>query len=262
MPPNTGSDPQWTLWQFIDSSFPSGAFMHSGGLEAAFRAELPAVKWTTNTLTHYLRLYVQQTAGTLLPIVREAFVHGEDLNKYAELDLLTEQCTVSNHVTHRASTSMGMSLIITAGTCSCSSTSVNVALVNCFPNNRLKEVKAFINTHEHPATEVSRVTKSVQGHFAPLFGLICKRLELEQDHVRIGQVFMYTSLRAVVSAAVRLNMIGPIEGQRIQASCYQLAQKIVIEHIDRPLEQLGQTCPLLDIIQGSHDTLYSRLFNT
>jgi urease accessory protein len=241
-------DPQWTLWQFIDSSFPSGAFMHSGGLEAAFRAELPAVKWTTDTLTHYLRLYVQQTAGALLPIVREAFVHGEDLNKYAELDLLTEQCTVSNHVTHRASTSMGMSLIITA--------------VNCFPNNRLKEVKAFINTYEHPATEVSLVTKSVQGHFAPLFGLICKRLELEQDHVRIGQVFMYTSLRAVVSAAVRLNMIGPIEGQRIQASCYQLAQKIVIEHIDRPLEQLGQTCPLLDIIQGSHDTLYSRLFNT
>ncbi len=137
-------------------------------------------------------------------------------------------------------------------------------LVNCFPNNRLKEVKAFINTYEYPPTDVKvpRVTKSIQGHFAPLFGLICKRLDLEEDHARIGQVFMYASLRAVVSAAVRMNMIGPIEGQRIQASCYQLAQKIVSEHIDRPLEQLGQTCPLLDIIQGSHDTLYSRLFNT
>jgi len=226
--------------------------MHSGGLEAAFRAELPGVKWTTDTLTHYLQLYVQQTAGTLLPIVREAFVHGEDLQRYAELDLLTEQCTVSNHVTHRASTAMGMSLIITAGERQRVIRSRNWLLiffvaVNCFPNNRLKEVKTFINSYEHtrPSTLVSpgakEIMTSIQGHFAPLFGLICKRLALEEDHVRIGQVFMYTSLRAVVSAAVRLNMIGPIEGQRIQASCYHLAQRIVIEHIDRPLEQLGQT---------------------
>ena len=30
----------WRLWQLVDSSFPTGAFAHSGGLEAASHAGL------------------------------------------------------------------------------------------------------------------------------------------------------------------------------------------------------------------------------
>ena len=67
---------------------------------------------------------------------------------------------------------------------------------------------------------------------------------------------LYTTARDVTSAAVRLDLLGPIEGASMLHGLRDLMQELAAE----PHEQSWQIDPILDVIQGTHDSLYSRLF--
>ena len=82
---------------------------------------------------------------------------------------------------------------------------------------------------------------------------------LFQDQTR--RLFLFLHCRSIVSAAVRLNIVGPYGGQRLLT---QLS-----ERVDHAIDMYGgqskvsfQTNPLLDLLQNHHDRLYSKLFNS
>jgi urease accessory protein UreF len=52
-----------------------------------------------------------------------------------------------------------------------------------------------------------------------MFGVVCKALGLSLD--LCDRVFLRIFLRDLVSAAVRLNLIGPMEGARMQVEAFQ-----------------------------------------
>ena len=68
--------------------------------------------------------------------------------------------------------------------------------------------------------------------------------------------------RSVLSAAVRLGVTGSYEAQRLQAECAAWSATVQARCHDAGPDDLAQTAPIIDILQGAHDRLYSRLFQS
>lgn len=75
-------------------------------------------------------------------------------------------------------------------------------------------------------------------------------------------LFLYLHVRSVVSSAIRMSLVGPYKGQEILFKSQQLVSELIaLVKID-DVKLAVQTCPILDILQGSHDRLYTRIFNS
>lgn len=166
---------------------------------------------------------LRQLARASLPFVTAA--HDQPA-RLAELDRQCEAFT-TNHVANRASRLQGRALAATVD-------------------------RVF------PPTSPS--TPLVHGHLAPVFGAALHRLGA--DRTTTVRLFTFQHLRNVLAAAVRLNIVGPLEAQSLQSRLDPVADQVVAEGLTRSLADLGQTAPLLDLWQGAQDRLYSRLFQT
>lgn len=213
----------WLLWQLADSAFPAGSFGHSGGIEAAW--QLGEIQ-SPVALENYARSTLQQLTRAALPFVLDA--HAAP-GRFNELDHLCD-VFLSNHVANRGSRLMGKSLI--------------VAAEQSFGSTALTEFRS--------TTQI--------GHFAPAFGVIARLLEV--DRASTARLFTFIQLRGVLASAVRLGIIGPLEAQRIQFKLSPAAETAAASSLRFTTEDIAHTSPLLDVWQGAHDRLYSRLFQT
>lgn len=75
--------------------------------------------------------------------------------------------------------------------------------------------------------------------------------------------FLLSQAKALCSAAVRLGTIGPYRAQQILAArpTQELLAACVRESAGIDPHDASQTWPLLDVYQGRHELLYSRVFN-
>jgi urease accessory protein len=223
------------VWQLADSAFPIGGFAHSGGLEAAWQhGEVR----TRDELFAFLETALEQSEHNALPFVVTA--HAEP-GRLPELDHLCDTF-FTNHVANRASRLLGRAF--------------------------LTAVKRIFREHRPRAGADGEITPLCAGlnagtpfaHFAPTFGASLHLLGLQRDIV--VRLFLFNHLRSLVAAAVRLNIVGPMEGQAIQFRMVGLIEKICTRSGSLTLENLAQTAPLLEIWQGAQDRLYSRLFQS
>ena len=68
---------------------------------------------------------------------------------------------------------------------------------------------------------------------------------------------MFITMRDVVSAATRLNLIGPLGAALLQHQVALIAEVILEKWMNRYVEEACQTMPLLDTVQGCHGYLFS-----
>lgn len=212
----------WLVWQLVDSAFPTGGFAHSSGLEAAWQHG--EVRGRVE-LVSYLEASLDQLGHAALPFVLAAWDHHE---RSPEFDRLYDVFT-TNHVANRASRAQG---------------------------------RAFLTAVERVfKSEIRNLESQVEfAHFAPLFGGCLGRLGLAREVV--ARMFFFNHLRGLLAAAVRLNIVGPMEAQVLQQRLAPKAELVrqACEHL--ALDQIAQTSPLLDLWQGTQDCLYSRLFQS
>jgi urease accessory protein len=149
--------------------------------------------------------------------------HAEP-GRLAELDQLCDAFT-SNHVANRASRLQGRAFLTAA-----------------------RKIFGVV------------VSESPCRHFAPVFGASLKYLEVSRSSA--ARLFFFSHLRSLLAAAVRLNIVGPMEAQILQRRLAPVAERILTECQTLTLEDLAQTSPLLDLWQGAQDRLYSRLFQS
>ncbi|KAJ7527523.1 hypothetical protein O6H91_16G059300 [Diphasiastrum complanatum] len=219
----------WTLWQLLDSVFPTGGFAHSLGLEAAVQT---GFVHDPSTLVSFITSTLENTAALLLPFV---FVSNKlpRVDCWIHIDRLLH-ATLTNQVARRASCALGSALLRTA-------TTVYVEI------QELKKMRACALN-----------SGMVHCHHAAVFGVVTGLLAI--DPLTSQRSYLFLSLRDCLSAATRLNLVGPLEAAAMQRSMSSLAERIVAKYANRPIEDAYQTAPLLDVVQGYHDNLFSRLF--
>ena len=100
----------------------------------------------------------------------------------------------------------------------------------------------------------------LHGHLPPVFGFCMAHLGVEE--IESVRLFLFLVLRGLVSAAVRLGVVGPLEGQAIQRRMYDQTEALAVGSVSIDREEAAQTAPLLDLLQGTQDRLYSRLFQS
>jgi urease accessory protein len=216
---------EWLAWQMVDSAFPSGGFAHSAGLEAAWQSgEVTAAAG----LERFVRETVEQAGRASLPFLTAA--HGRP-ERLAGLDDLAD-AFLTNAVANRASSVQGRAF---AATCA-----------RIWPMPPLRDLEAQ--------------TKSLRGHYAPLAGAAGRALSIPLDVSQ--RLFLFQTVRGVMAAAVRLGIVGAYEAQRLQFGCAGLLDAVRARCCALDERHVTQTAPLIDLLQSTHDRLYSRLFQS
>lgn len=297
-----------TLYQLIDSCVPSGGFAHSNTLEAAYQLHLldssGSSSWT-HSLSNHIWDVVLNTVTSSLPFLLSSCRlfrnHGgnddnatmsslntkDDKNannrqqlpmdsfcaiaQWEKLDAMLRASTTS-HVASRASSTQGSGMLR--------------AFASSF-----YEISPILKALKRCALKVHNSLADFTGHGATCFGAVCGLLNIDDE--TCCSMFLYTVLRDMVNAAVRMNLVGPLEGGRlIHDLCtaveilirdelshgfgFQVKNAKENHHTTRlseydcfcttqqpwDVECAHQVCPLIEILSNAHDRLYTRLFNS
>jgi urease accessory protein len=216
---------EWLTWQVVDSAFPTGLFAHSSGLESAWQhGEVDG----PHALRDFVDASVLQTGYAVLPFVNSAF---RSLDSLEWLDGLAE-AFLTNPVANRASRTQGRTLMATAD--------------RVWPSAPLDALQARVS--------------STCAHVAPIAGAVFRTIGLPLATAQ--KIVLFGAARGVLSASVRLGIVGGFEAQRIQSSCAARLDDVAERCTGLSVEDLAQTAPVIDLLQSRHDRLYSRLFQS
>ncbi len=144
---------------------------------------------------------------------------------------------------------------------------------------KLEELDLFCNAFltGHVANRASRVQgrtflstcmrsfgiaqiKSPHQHYAPVHGAVMNALKVDRESAQ--RLFLHGSFRSILSAAIRLGIVGPYQAQQIQSQFSETFDAVLAECGNFQMEDLAQTAPLLEVFQSTHDQLYSKLFQS
>jgi len=174
-------------------------------------------------LRGFLDSSLHQCAAGTLPLALMAFANPAAITRADELCNLY----LNHPIPNRASRAMGRALISTFG-------------------------------QIHPACADADLR--TLRHFAPALGAMGHRLAIPQ--MQLARLMLHMTLRSIISAAVRLGIIGPLAGQSMQLSLSPLAESLAARSLGADADDIAQTAPIADLMHGCHDRLYSRLFQT
>jgi urease accessory protein len=215
----------WLAWQLVDSAFPTGGFAHSWGLEAAWQQGEIADR---DALWRFVQAALLQTGHGVLPLVTAAHRAPERL---LELDALAD-AFLTNAVANRASRVQGRTLHASAS--------------RIWP-------EASLERWTGPAW-------AGRSHVGPMTGVVLRVVGLPLATAQ--RLVLFAAARGVLSAAVRLGVAGSYQAQQLQHDCGPVAEWVLGRCGGLDVDDLAQTAPLADILQGAHDRLYSRLFQS
>ncbi|CAE8639709.1 unnamed protein product [Polarella glacialis] len=264
---------QMALSQLTDATLPTGGFAHSGGVEAASQLGLlgptggDQYEQVHDFILSAARSNHQLQGAFAMAAHRAALAAAafsahdaagsspagdiphrhhqglppsgdlEPLQEWLKLDSLLHAHLAVNDVACRASSKQGAALA---------------------------RVASHWHTVAHPEVPLPR---PLRGHQATVFGLLAARLGLPQEVTLYALAFC--GVRDAVSAAVRLNLVGPLRGVELQACILTELSEDLLRHPGRSeaavaaaVSRAAGSSPLVDCAHAAHDLFEARLFLT
>ncbi|KAJ1761863.1 hypothetical protein LPJ58_000938 [Coemansia sp. RSA 1591] len=286
----------WLLWLLADSQLPTGGFVASAGLEAAMQARLireNASETDSDSFIGFIRGSTYNQARFALPFcsraheetmhlisrvqsdVKDSATEGVDtdavkadedttdsvatdvIDILQRIDDYHQTMLSSNSVAMRASTAQGGGLL----------TLFNRGYAHArFMDHARGQLCVAI------AKRLQRLARlgEMRAHWPVIFGFVCAAVGISIEHTQ--QLFMFQFVRQIFSAAIRLNLVGPLRAQALQCDMQLAASDLLEQHarlrvaFDSPEDVFGESAvytePVLELYQGMHDRLYSRIFNS
>lgn len=192
----------------------------AGGFAHSSGLEAALAFGGAESVDSFLEGVLLTTARASLPFVRAAC---REPSRLAELDAAYD-ATLLFSVANRASRAQGRALAMAA--------------------SRVWEAAAFLAEYAGPV------------HHAPIFGALSGALRIAADDA--CAMHLHGTARNVLSAAVRLGVIGPLEAQRLHAETdlSSFARRVV--HVD----DAANASPILELHAQLHERLDGRLFQS
>lgn len=213
-----------------DSALPIGSFAFSSGLESFVKHG-----HGRDQLETFIAYSLLSLGTSSIPFVRAAYLEPQNA-----LDLDNEyDATVTCPVARRASVAQGRSLVTL-----------------WYRSFRRKDKDDDISM------AIDKFKRENGQQYPVAWGIVLRNLDISLNLVLI--TFMLNHAKALISAAVRQGVIGPYGGQELLASPW-LSKSInrVLEYCSSiAVHETFQSVPMMDIWQGRHDLLYSRIFNS
>jgi len=275
----------YLLLLLSDANLPTGSFVASAGLESTAAHALFHVPGPPGSdILAFLRSSVDTYARSALPFARDAhritaaYTSGETeldtaLTALTRLDALYDASTL-NHIARRASCAQGAALLTlyTRGF-------TRPALLLLLPNDGEEEEE------DRGAVLVAALKLLVRRgepdapvwHLPVCWGVLTGALGLTVE--RGAHLHLFLHARGVLSAAVRMNIVGPYAAQQLLLHAVRRVVDDALAstaHIvsgalrdERDLERAevderlpATTWPLGEILAARHDLLHSRIFNS
>ena len=117
--------------------------------------------------------------------------------------------------------------------------------------------------HLFPKAGAARLLGQLQDHhcrphFLVVFALTLKDAGGLWDE--IASLYLFMQMRDLMSAAVRLGVLGPSRAQEIQTELENRIPALIRRTGRKGAEDACRTSPLLDLSQADHSNLYTKLF--
>ncbi|MGU3652360.1 urease accessory protein UreF [Mycolicibacterium sp. A43C] len=223
------------LWlQLHDSAFPAGRMVHSHGLEEWLHRRPEAGADAVETV---VCAYLRHGVATLDATITAHAWLADDLDTLAELDDLAATYKLFGN-SRTASVSAGGQLAATA---------LDIGI-------------GYIGIGQRHPYLLAVSTGSVPGHAAVVDGVVQALLGIPRHVAVIG--VLRSMMASLLSAAVRLGRLGPLQSQRIQLRNAESMAVLAHAACERPLSELSSVSPALEISGMCHEERTSRLFAT
>jgi urease accessory protein len=240
----------WAAHMLTDSNLPTGGFAHSAGLEVAAQvgwlgalstqSESSSPSSEEEAIATYAAATVHSTLSQVTPTLRRIHhtiaANGQlDAATWHDIQHELHALLRTNRPACEASLDQGASLW-------------RLAQLNWIPSTVVTALSASTSA-----------SSSTPLHFAPVFGLVTATWGLSLEESR--HLLAYSIGRDVVSAAVRLNRVGPLASVPLLARLHEAIP--TLDHDSDPENDFAaSTAPVLEALQPLHDVLAVRLFRT
>ena len=222
-----------SLFQLVDSAFPTGTFSHSFGLEtAAQEGQLVHVENLRLWLTHYVKGTLSPMEGQGVLLAYQLLVEG-DLEGLREVDYRLTLSRIARE-SREGGIKIGKRYLY--------------LLLELYPDFPLKRYQEEIRQG------------TCFGNAAIVHGGICAYLKWS---LKVSvESFLYMSVNSLVQNAIRVLSIGQTAGQKLLLSLLPLIEEEAREIVAHPvgLEELCNRNFVQEIESMRHERLYSRLF--
>lgn len=222
-----------SLLQFADGLFPAGAYAHSFGLE--YYVQQGLIRDACG-VQEFLESYLECSAGPQ-DAVAVAYclelARDHNLDDVLQIDQTLEAMKPATEL-RQASRQMGRQSLRVAA-----SLTQDPYLMDLFHR---------VESSETP------------GHHATAFGAIGGRLAWPREEAACA--FLYSTAAAVVGAALRLILLGQLQGQRILWSLGPLITRLGHEGVAAPPGEMWSFTPALEVASALHASSAARLFRS
>ncbi|WP_375417356.1 urease accessory protein UreF [uncultured Hymenobacter sp.] len=217
------------LLHLVDSALPTGAFAYSYGLESSLALGLVR---DDAGLRNYLYAYLQQAGRLELPFLNSCFALGPALGDELRELAADYDAQLLVPALHRASAVQGRTWL--------------KLLASFYPEAGITALRQWFAAQELPP------------HFTLVFALGLQRAGFALPELQA--MLLHLLLRDQLSAAIRLGLLGPLEGHRLQHDFYAVFEHILAQEGGREYGEAARSAFVLEMAQVLHNDLYSRLF--